>query len=184
MRKKWKLVAKISTAIILGGVVIGTCFWLWNLYESRPRPMYELGLLRLGMTPVEVTLAVGKPGVEISPSDKESVRKYVYKSSYGSGEYEYYVKFSNSSNGLGEYVVMICTESYLHKALGIGVYSTEKDIKNILGEPSHISIRKDGLAKIISYKEWNVAYTIEKSNVESTCVSGEGKVEYVDEYTG
>jgi len=59
VKRKWKTVGKVFAILVLVGALIGGGFWGWNVYESRPRIMGELGGVRLGMSPVEVKLLKG-----------------------------------------------------------------------------------------------------------------------------
>lgn len=61
VRKLWNTVGKVSTVVVLIGAVVGGGFVGWNHYKLRPHIVNEIGELRLGMTPLEVTLAKGEP---------------------------------------------------------------------------------------------------------------------------
>ncbi len=51
-----------------------------------------------------------------------------------------------------------------------------------LGEPTHESIDGTGLKKMMSFKEWGVAYEIEKGHVTGWCVDHDGTMRYFQEF--
>ena len=51
---------KVFAGLLVAGAVVGAGFMGWNQYSTRPHVVNELAGLRLGMTPVEATLALGK----------------------------------------------------------------------------------------------------------------------------
>lgn len=179
-QKKWRLVAKIVGGLAILGVILGFAVWAWGSYKDRPQPVDTLGSLSLGMSPLEVTLAAGKPDIESKPDEIDGSRRYLYKDY--SGDVEYFVRFSDVNENSDERVDLICTSNYAHHVFGLSKYSSEKEVTKKLGEPTSQSIRKDGLAKIISYENWKVAFEIEKKSVTEVCVSSSGKVSYREEY--
>lgn len=180
-KKKWRLVAKIAGGLFLFGVLIGLGTWSWIWYKERPQPVDTLGSLSLGMTPLEVSLAVGKPDNESAPlKETDESRWYLYNNHYD--ELEYFVRFSDKTESSTELAEIICTRNYQHDVFGLSKYSSEKEIKKKLGEPTSQSIRLDGLAKMISYEKWKVAFEIEKGDVIAVCISSSGKVGYKKEY--
>lgn len=179
-KKKWKLVGKIVGGLVVLGILIGLGAWAWNWYEERPRPVDTLGALTLGMTPLEVGLAIGKPFNDSPAGEIDAYRRQTYKNY--SGESQYVIKYSVSDGTSPEQAEIICTEYYLHDVLGLSVYSSEKSVLAKLGTPSNESIRYDGLAKMISYEKYNVAFEIEQGSVSSVCITSTGKITYLKEY--
>lgn len=90
-----------------------------------------------------------------------------------------HVVFKTSNNGLK--VSSICRDSGTERLIGVSPGAPESDVLAELGKPTHVSIRNDGLAKVISYRQWNVAFELEKGRVSAMCVA-EGDVRYPDEY--
>lgn len=179
-KKKWRLVIKVIAVLILLGILIGLGVWGWSVYKDRPQPVDTLGSISLGMTPIDVTLAVGKPTQEILPNELDTSRRYIYEG-YG-GDLKYTIKFSGSDETPVDVVQVVCTGDYMNEVFGLGKYDSEKDVIKKLGSPSNQSIRADGLAKMISYEKWNVAFEIQQGDVTKTCISSSGKVTYLKEY--
>lgn len=179
--KKWRLVVKIVGCLVLLGIVISLVIWAWNSYKERPQPVDTLGSLSLGMSPLEVSLAVGKPDNESVLKEIDGSRRYLYNNY--SGDLEYFVRFSSADEDSSEKVEVICTRDYMHDVFGLSKYSSEEEVKKKLGEPTNQSIRQDGLAKMISYEKWKVAFEVEKKNVVTVCISSSGKVGYLEEYS-
>lgn len=176
--KKWRLIGKITGAILLLAVLVGLGIWGWYQYQDRPQVVTGVGDVSLGMTPVEVTLAVGKPKVNLEGSEEDTDLRYIYLNY--SDELDYFVRFSNES---GEYrAVLICSSNYLREVLGFSKYDSESEVIKKLGEPSSISVREDGLQKTISYKQWKVGFGIEQGDVETVCATESGEVKYIKEY--
>lgn len=180
-KKKWGLVVKMMGGLVLLGILVGVGMWTWALYRERPRPMNELGELSLGMSPLDVSLTLGKPSREVPPGETDGSRRLFYE---GLGGVDYFVKFSDVDNGSIEQVEIICTNNYLFEIFGLGKYDSEKDVIKKIGPPTTQSIRIDGLAKIISYKEWNVAFEIQKGDIMGVCVTSNGEVSYLLEHEG
>lgn len=81
-------------------------------------------------------------------------------------------------------VTRICSSSYRDDVLDLGVYDSERKIINKLGEPITTSINSKGLAKVINYPQWNIAFELEKEKVTNTCIfSSEEGISYINEYS-
>jgi hypothetical protein len=177
-RKKWRLVAKIVGVLILIGIVIGIGAWAWNWYENRPQVVTKIGDISLGMTPIDVTLALGKPNLEAPATGEDQTSRFYYFDY--DNELNYLIRFSKDSGV--ERAVVVCTENSYRKIFGLGKYNDEDKIIEKLGKPTTTSIRADGLAKFISYSQWKVAFSIEKGQVKNVCVTNSGEVKFLDEY--
>lgn len=130
------------------------------------------------MTPVEVTLAVGKPKANLEGSERDTDLRYIYLGY--NDELDYFVRFSNKG---GEHrAVLICSSNFLRKVLGFSKYDSEGGIIKKLGEPTSVSVREDGLQKTISYKQWKAAFGIEQGEVETVCATESGEVKYLKEH--
>ncbi len=177
-KKKWRLVGKIIGGLVVLCIAIGLAIWGWNAYKGRPQPVDALGSISLGMTPVEVTLALGEPN-NTNPNDvSDGHRRYLYME-YGT--LEYFIKFSDAASS-SEHVQAVCSGDYNNGVFGLSKYSSQKDVIKKLGNPISQSIHKDELRKMISYPEWKVSYEIEKGDVVSVCVSENGDMQYLEEY--
>lgn len=176
--KKWRLMGKIVGVIILLAIAISLGAWGWHQYQNRPQVVTGIGDVSLGMTPLEVTLAIGKPDINNEGSGNDSDLRYVYLNY--SHEVDYFVRFSNKT--IEPRAVVVCSSNYLREALGLGKYDSESDVTKKLGEPTTISVREDGLRKMISYQQWKVAFEIEQGDVESVCATESGEVTYIDEH--
>src|SRR5680860_1493523 len=107
-KKKWRLVGKITSILIAVGVVISLGVWGWNVYKDRPQPLSKLGSVSLGMTPIEVSLALGKPNNTDADDNSDGYRRYLYIS-YGT--LEYFIRFSNGVSS-PERVEAVCSSDY------------------------------------------------------------------------
>lgn len=172
-KRKWKLVLKISAVIVLLIVVISAGIWGYYWYQDRPHVASTLGKVSLGMSPVEVTLELGKPTEEII--DEENQKRYLYKDYSG---LRYIIVFDQVDKAS-----LICTEEYYYEIFGLGVYDSEEKIIKKLGEPTNVSINESGTSKFISYSQYKVAFDIEKGDVKTTCVTESGQVTFSNEYT-
>ena len=175
--KRWRLIGKIAVVILLIAILIGLGTWGWYQYQDRPQVVNSVGDVSLGMTPVEVTLAIGKPKVNLEGAEEDTDLRYIYLNY--SDEIDYFVRFSNESD---EYrAVVICSSNYLREILGFSKYDSESKVIKKLGEPTSISVREDGLEKMISYKQWKAAFGIEQGDVETVCATESGEVKYIKE---
>lgn len=179
-KKKWRLVGKILAVLVLINVIVGLAVWGWYAYKGRPQPISELGGVSLGMTPLEVTLALGKPTTTWLQNEIIPSRRYFYDNYDGSHRYS--VKFSPSEETPPDVVQVICSNNPVDEIFGLGKYDSEDEVTKKLGTPSSQSIRVDGLAKMISYKKWNVAFEIRQGVISTVCVTSTGKVTYILEY--
>jgi hypothetical protein len=177
-KKKWRLAGRVAGVLLLIIIVIGLSVFGWYRYQDRLRPISSLGSISLGMSPIEVSLALGKPSQETQPDNFGGSRTYTYSDYSG----EKFIMFSNSENTTVDSVSIICSDNYNDKVFGLGKYSSEKEVLKKLGEPTKQSIRSDGLAKTISYEKWNVSFEIQKGEVGNVCISSSGKVSYKNEY--
>jgi len=181
VRKRWKTVGKAFGILILIGALIGGGVWGWIEYQDRPYVVEELGNVRLGMTPLEVKLAKGKPTTERNATEQEDSDKFKTNWIYGSGDtYLWIVFYGKDPNGLKASI--ICKKGGYGKLLGLGKYNSEKDVVEKLGEPDHESISSDGLSKAISYTQWKVAYEITKGDISQLCITETGSISYPEEY--
>lgn len=182
VNRKWKLIGMITGVVVaLLAILVGV--WMAYLrYESRPQDVTEVGGIRLGMTPVEVTLAKGEPtSVEnqVATEDVEKQVSYLYKTP-GEDGYSLVVAFRERASQMRASI--ICERNGVASILGFGPYSSESAIEAKLGPPGNVSINSAGLAKIISYPKWHAAFELEKGWVREICASSSGTVSFIDQY--
>ncbi len=171
-RRRWNIAAGVFiTILIIGGISALLLDW----YHKRPKVVTELGNVSLGMTLLEVKIALGNPNDESTDSDGSTL----FYSDY-TGDLDYFIRLERGEDE--ERVVLACTESYYRDVLSLGRYDSEKEVLSKLGPPTNVSVRADGLAKFMSYERWKVAYAIEKGQVQMICVTSSGKASYMDEY--
>lgn len=182
VNKKWKVVGIVIGGLVLLGVVIGVGFWGWDKYEHRPQVVTGLIGVTLGMSPVEVTLALGRPTTKFQLStDKDELQQisYLYRGD-NDDSYIHSVTFLGRTGEMK--VAKICDYRGDSAVLGFSQYDDEKSVVEKLGPPGKTSIRADGLAKIISYPQWKAAYFIEKRMLQGVCASESGVATYTDEF--
>lgn len=172
-KKKWGLVLKIFAGLVLISLIISACAYAYVWSTNRPHEATSLGKVSLGMSPVDVTLLLGKPDGEWT--DPGGEKRFIY-GSYG--DTDYLIRF-----GADNTVGVICTYEYYNDVFGLGVYDSESAVLKKLGPPTNTSINKDGLMKFISYEKFKVAFGIAEGSVDSVCVTKSGKVSFIEEYT-
>lgn len=178
--RKWRLVAKLLATLILIFILIGVGTLFWGWYTTRPYVATSIGDVSLGMTPLEVTLALGAPSVDSKYTEEtDEYRRFVYNDY--SNELDYFIRFSKGDDATAK-AEIVCTEVSYRNIFGLGKYSSEKQVVAKLGKPTSTSIKDDGLGKFISYLPWKVAFLIEKGQVQSLCVTESGKVSFLQEY--
>ncbi len=183
IRRWWKTVGKVFGVQVLIGGIIGAGVWGWFEYQDRPYVVEELAGLRLGMTPVEVQLAKGKPigGSDEEPFEQDDEFRMGWI--LGGNEYDPWhavIFFGDAPNEME--LGIVCEHDGSTSLLGIKRSMSGDGVIKKLGQPSHESIHRDGLSKTISYEKWNVSYEIKKGQVIKMCISHSGKVVYADQY--
>lgn len=168
--RRWRLVGKV-VAVLLTILTMGVgAVWMWGRWADRPQPVDELAGIRLGMTPVEVKLAKGKPSsgdTDPAESTKDDVTAYW---TFGSDLDYLGVEFlGRDSSSLR--VTYICERDGHSGVLGLRSYSTEESVREALGKPTSVSIKKDALSQMLNYRTWNVAFELQEGRVRQVCVS-------------
>jgi hypothetical protein len=183
IRNKWKVVGKtIGVFLVIGAMGTGA-IWGYFSYKNRPTPTTELNGVRLGMTPLEVRLAKGAPTTEEeAKGEKEDEKvKLGWQFRGELGDESTVVIFYGSTTDTMK-VAIVCARGGYSTLLGLGRHSNEKDVIKKLGQPSTVSISKDGLSKIMSFESFKVAYELTKGQVTELCVTESGGVNYVEQY--
>jgi len=174
--KKWvSFGVKIVFLIIFVITVINGVAYTYQWYKELPREANQLGVIEIGMKPVEVTLKLGKPENE-SRSNETNHLSYTYFKY--NNELEYYIVFDDN-----ERVRRICTMDVYKNIMGLSVYDSEEKILSKLGQPSKTSVNNEGTRKVISFFEYNLAFEIERNRVRFVCVTTT-EMSYTDEYQG
>ena len=190
VRHKWKLVGKLAGGLALLGGLAGGVAWLWDQRQSDPAVPRAFMGVQLGMTPVEVTLAIGEPDEKLNDDEKQTKEKkdeqrksepmYLYGKA---DQASTFVRFYDAKEGGEPKVEWICRFNGNERLLGFGSPdSTETEISQKLGQPSDVSIQKDGLRKTLTYSKWKVAYEFQRGHVVVACLTDNPKMTYVDEY--
>lgn len=173
-QRRWKSVGKVVLGLVLIYVVIGASYWSWNRYQERPIVMSELAGVRLGMTPVEVTLKLGMP--------KKKEEKSIGTDRYMVFHYtETYVWFKTEGSEMRVYRIL-CFGNVRETIAGLSIHSSEDEVISKFGQPTSTSINKAGLEKILSYGQWNAAFGIEKGRVSKIVIFSGGEFSYSEEY--
>ena len=216
IHQQWKLASRILGGLFLAGIVVGGGRWVWEHYEDRPREgrriisrigppelPQELFGVRIGMTPVEVTIAKGQPNDENPPPPVDEGFnqrwKFVIVPEAGSALLngaQLWVDFFGETPEtltvtrvcvLGRAADRVATETLYEGILrrnrpGQNLGESEQSVLSRLGEPTHESISSEGLAKAISYQQQKVAFIIEKGVVALSCVTNGTNMTHLDEY--
>jgi len=181
---KWHVARNVIAVIVGLCIVAALGIWGWAMYQARPVVTDELAGIRLGMKPVDVKLLKGAPfnEKETVPELKDGTASMVWGFSEGGADKSLLaVHFEGPTvDSLG--VGIVCERNGYSRLFGLGRNSSESDVIGKLGEPSDTSIASDGLEKLISYKQWNVAFGVSKGVVNEVCVSSSGRVVFAKEY--
>jgi len=149
--------------------------------DQRPGPqtIAELGGARLGMSPTDVTLAMGKPFASSKiETDGHGRAHLIYVYSRGKND-DHSLDITFHGNGPANLrVAVICEQGGFAALLGFDKFSREEDISRVLGIPTHSSIRGDGLEKTISYSKWNASFKIALGKVVGICIHRGDFIQY------
>jgi hypothetical protein len=143
--------------------------------------MSTLGGIRLGMSPLEVKLAKGNPTREDTNVGKDKEPRLGWLFGSDSGGDQIVVIFSGASPDT-QRVDIVCQRGGYESLLGLGRFNSEQDVVSRLGAPTATSVNSEGLAKLISFKAYNVAFEITRGQVSELCVTASGHVSYIDEH--
>lgn len=188
VKKVLKVIAKLAALIIVLGIMVGVTIWSWHKYQERPQITTSLFEVSLGATPLEVKLKLGKPDLElqIDESLESDPEKWGVAYAYNESSYiksiKKYLRFLDQNGEQELSIICNIDPSYSETLLGVDKGSTEEKLLKRFGEPTHVSIRHDGLAKSLSFEQFKVGYVLEKGVVTSWCVTKSGRLTYNEEY--
>lgn len=191
LNKKWRTVGKWFAIVGLSSLLLGIGAWRLFKFSTRfessiveaPTRQTELGGIELGLTSLDVQLKRGKPDQVLdTEKDGDSTISWQYSSRF-TDDAQLTVTFDKKGDPNGELqVAIVCEKGSKYSFLGIDQFSNEETIRRKLGAPTETSIREDGLAKLISYKDWNAAFGLEQDLLQLICISSNGKVRFSKEY--
>ena len=178
--------AKIAIALVVLCMIIGGAIYYVGHADADHRPaslmIGEMAGVRLGMSPTDVTLNLGKPSAASKLESDDSGRihlTYVYTKPYN-GDYALNITFFGHS-GSSPRAVVICEQGGFSNLLGFDKFSREQDVLRLLGQPTYSSVRADGLEKAISYSAWNASFKIARGNIVALCIHQGRFIQYDQE---
>jgi hypothetical protein len=170
----------IAAALFCGVAAVGAFV---TKADRDPRPeaqtITEFGGVRLGMSPTDVTLALGRPfassKIEIDGNGRAHLI-YVY-SKGKNDDHSLDITF-HGANSSSIRAAVVCEHGGFSSLLGFDKFSREQDILRVLGNPTFTSIRGDGLEKTISYSQWNASFKIALGKVMGLCIHQGNFIQY------
>jgi hypothetical protein len=174
--------AKIAIAAgLLCGVAAIGFFVVTADRDSRPSPqtITEFAGVQLGMSPTDVTLALGKPFASSKvENDGDGQAHLIYVYSKGKHD-DRTLDVTFHGNGASSMrAAVVCEQGGFSSLLGFDKFSREQDIVRVLGNPTFTSIRRDGLEKTISYSQWNASFKIALGKVMGLCIHQGNFIQY------
>jgi hypothetical protein len=170
----------IAAGLLCGGAAIGF-FVVTADRDSRPSPqtITEFAGVQLGMSPTDVTLALGKPFASSKvESDGDGQAHLIYVYSKGKND-DRTLDVTFHGNGASRMrAAVVCEQGGFSSLLGFDKFSREQDIVRVLGNPTFTSIRGDGLEKTISYSQWNASFKIALGKVMGLCIHQGNFIQY------
>lgn len=175
-------VGKIAViAALLCGVAGVSAFLMMADRDPRPEPrtIAEFGGVRLGMSPTDVTLALGKPFASSKvENDGNGGAHLIYVYSKGKNDDHSLDITFHGANPASMRAAVVCEQGGFSALLGFDKFSREQDIVRLLGNPTFTSIRSDGLQKTISYSQWNASFKIALGKVMGLCIHQGSFIQY------
>jgi hypothetical protein len=173
--RKWKTFGKFVVAVVAIAGLFGGGLYTWANYEPPPTVLSKLGGISLGASMVDVKLLLGEPATSVVEEpilDGETIATFNYPDGVevifrGTDEFDLAAS-------------IICNRTY-PAALGVTSYDTEAEVIDRLGEPTSVSVRADGLAKTISYAQWQVSFSLSQNRITSVCVHSSPAITYQNE---
>ena len=184
LSRKWQPVARTIACLVMVSGLMSLSINGWSKPKDRPQVPSELAGVKLGMTPIEVTLALGPPTTEERPADPDggNSRRAALRYSYtvpNNNQYALEIVFYEDANDLRADI--ICELGGYSSALGFSKGMGQFAVFRKLGRPERTSISSDRQAKVISYPQWKVAYILKRSKVNGVCISRTGVIRFTDQ---
>ena len=147
--------------------------------RPEPRVITEFAGVQLGMSPTDVTLALGKPFASSKiESDGGGRAHLIYVYSRGKNDDHSLDVTFHGANSSSMRAAVVCEHGGLSSLLGFDKFSREQDVLRVLGNPTFTSIRRDGLEKTISYSQWNASFKIALGKVMGLCIHQGNFIQY------
>jgi hypothetical protein len=167
--------ATIAAALVVFCLIVGVGIYFVRHADQDRRPapilIQQLAGVRLGMSPTDVTLSLGKPSASSgtqTDTSGDTHMTYVYTKARNQ-EYALNITF-HGPDSLSTRAVVICEKGGFSNLLGFDKFSREEDVLRVLGSPFYSSVRSDGLEKTISYDAWNASFKISQDKVVAICI--------------
>ncbi len=193
VQRKWSVWGVgLFIAILAIGLITVISIPAYKDYSIRNQaPITELNDIRLGMTPVEVTLKKGRPdhGFGEFNSNPENSTVTAYWTYSGSQDYPYKRREEIAFTGASESelkVDQICSEpqSLYYQIKGFDTGMSSSMLVKKFGKPSSSSINSDGTSLLLNYKKFNVSFEFETDTLTKVCISTDGELFYANAYQG
>jgi hypothetical protein len=168
LRNRWWTVTKVTGRILAGLALVGLLAYAWHFVSSLPPTpsiTTSLGGAKLGMSPTEAKLTLGKPDAEGEPSMEGLTTRIDFTYSYPALTITFYGKDKYSTRA-----GIICGQDSQTSLFGFSNSDQEEAVIKRLGPPDTTSISSDGLTKIISYSKWKASFDIAKGVVVGKCI--------------
>ena len=149
--------------------------------DSRPEPQTIAAFagVQLGMSPTDVTLALGKPFASSKiETDGNGRAHLIYVYSKGKNDDHSLDVTFHGANPSSMRAAVVCEQGGFSSLLGFDKFSREQDIVRLLGHPTFTSIRGDGLEKTISCSQWNASFKIALGKVMGLCIHQGNFIQY------
>jgi hypothetical protein len=170
----------IAAALFCGVAGVGA-FVATADRDPRPEPQIitEFAGVRLGMSPTDVTIALGKPFASSKiQTDANGRAHLVYVYSKAKNDDRTLDVTFHGTTASSMRAAVVCEQGGFSSLLGFDKFSREQDIVRVLGNPTFTSIRSDGLEKTISYSQWNASFKIALGKVTGLCIHQGNFIQY------
>ena len=175
----------IAILIPIIGILAAIAIPAYQDKVVRNQVMTELDGISLGMRPVDVTLVKGKASNSSEQPTQTENRSHLYWYFYNPElEHTLMLQFSGNDNeSLAVYSICSNQPNRLNiKGISFLEHTREDEIIRKLGQPTNISIRGNGLSKMLSYLPMKIAFEFTQDKITMVCVT-DTILSYSDEYS-